>query len=119
MHKRSDKVAEAIHEIVSTLLVRGLKDPRIGFVTVTGVKLTDDLHMATIYYSVIGSPEEKEATAAGLDRARVFLRREVGHQLRMKYIPDLVFKYDVSLDYGNKIDSLLQQIHAQENEHDT
>ena len=118
MHKRSDMVAEAIHEIISTLLVRGLKDPRIGFVTVTGVKLTDDLHLATVFYSVIGSKEEKAATAAGLDRARGFLRREVGQQLRMKYVPDIVFKYDESLDYGNKIDSLLQQIHDQDTSND-
>jgi ribosome-binding factor A len=119
MHKRSDKVAEAIHEMVSTLLVRGLKDPRIGFVTITGVKLTTDLHMATIYFSVVGSPEEKKATAAGLERARGFIRREIGGQLRMKYIPDIVFKYDESLDYGNKIDSILQQIHNQDSNHDS
>jgi ribosome-binding factor A len=119
MHKRSDKVAEAIHELVSTLLVRGLKDPRIGFVTVTGVKLTDDLHLATVYFSVVGSQEEKNATAAGLERARGYIRREIGSQLRMKYIPDIVFKYDASLDYGNKIDSILQQIQNQESNHDS
>jgi len=119
MHKRSDKVGEAIHELVSTLLVRGLKDPRIGFVTVTGVKLTDDLHLATVYFSVVGSPEEKKATAEALDRARGYIRREIGRDLRMRYIPDIIFKYDESLDYGNKIDSLLQQIQTQDNNHDT
>ena len=62
MYKRSEKVAEAIHEMVSELIIKGLKDPRIGFVTITGVKVTDDLRLATIYFTVIGSEDEKSAT---------------------------------------------------------
>ncbi len=68
MYKRSEKVAEAIHELVSELLIKGLKDPRIGFVTITGVKVTDDLHLATVYFTVIGSEEEKKATGQGLQQ---------------------------------------------------
>jgi ribosome-binding factor A len=114
MYKRSDKVAEAIHEMVSELLVKGLKDPRIGFVTITGVKLTDDLHLATVFFSVIGSDEEKKATEQGLNSARGYIRKELGKNLRMRYIPDIVFRYDVSVEYGSRIESLLKEIGTKE-----
>jgi len=110
MFKRSEKVAEAIHEIISELLVKGLKDPRIGFVTVTGVKVTDDLHHATVYFTVVGSDVEKKATAAGLASSCSFIRKERGKTLRMRYVPDIHFVYDTSLDYGNRIDSILREI---------
>lgn len=110
MYKRSEKIAEAIHEVVTELLVKGLKDPRIGFVTITGVKVTDDLHQATVYFSVIGDDEAKKATGAGLNSARGFIRREMGKQLHMRYIPEIFFKYDVSLDQGDRIEKLLREI---------
>jgi ribosome-binding factor A len=72
MFKRSEKVAEAIHEEISKLLVKGVKDPRVGFVTVTGVKVTDDLHLATVYFSVIGTDADRKGAEAGLNSARVF-----------------------------------------------
>lgn len=112
MFKRSEKVSEAIHEMASALIVKGLKDPRIGFVTITGVKVTDDLHLATIYFTVVGTDEEKKATEQGLNSAKGYMRKEMGKNLRMRYVPDLIFKYDSSLDYGNRIDSLLRQIHT-------
>ncbi|BDV43174.1 ribosome-binding factor A [Geotalea uraniireducens] len=118
MYKRSDKVAEAIHELVSGLLIKGLKDPRIGFVTITGVKLTDDLHLATIYYTVIGSETEQKSTQDGLTRAAGFVRKEIGKALRMKYVPDILFKYDESVDYGNRIERLLKEIHSGEGDND-
>ena len=111
MFKRCEKVAEAIHEEISSLLVKGVKDPRVGFVTVTGVKVTDDLHLATIYFSVIGTDEQKKETEAGLNSAKGYLRRELGKALRMRYVPDIIFRYDVSIDYGSKIEGILKQIH--------
>jgi len=110
MYKRSEKVAEAIHEIISELLVKGLKDPRIGFVTITGVKVTDDLHHATVYFTVIGSDAEKKETAAGLNSSSSFIRKGMGKSLRMRYVPEIHFVYDTSLDYGNRIDSILKEI---------
>lgn len=118
MYKRSEKVAEAIHEMVSELLVKGLKDPRIGFVTVTGVKVTDDLHLATVYFSVIGSDEEKKATEAGLNSARGYIRKEMGKSLRMRYVPDIVFRYDESVEYGSRIESLLRELAEKEGGND-
>lgn len=111
MFKRCEKVAEAIHEEISKLLIKGVKDPRVGFVTVTGVKVTDDLHLATVYFSIIGGEAERKGAEAGLNSAKGFLRREIGKVLRMRYVPDLMFRFDESVEYGSRIESLLKQIH--------
>jgi ribosome-binding factor A len=108
--KRSDKIAEALHELISGLLIKGVKDPRIGFTTVTAVKVTDDLRLATVYFSVIGDESEKKTTEQGLNSARGFIRKEMAKALRMRFVPDVVFKYDESVDYGRRIDSLLNEI---------
>jgi ribosome-binding factor A len=116
MFKRSEKVAEAIHEEISSLLIKGVKDPRVGFVTVTGVKVTDDLRLATVYFSVIGSAEDRKGAEAGLNSARGFFRRELGKSLRMRYVPDLMFRFDESIEYGSRIETILKQIHETEDE---
>jgi len=108
--KRSEKIAEAIHELVSGLLVKGVKDPRIGFTTITAVKVADDLHLATIYFTVIGEETEKKATEQGLNSARGFIRKEIAKTLSMRHVPEIEFKYDESVDYGRRIDSLLDEI---------
>ncbi|HEY4745750.1 MAG TPA: 30S ribosome-binding factor RbfA, partial [Desulfuromonadaceae bacterium] len=88
-HKRADKVAETIHETVSSILARGLNDPRIGFVTITGVEVTDDMHLARIFFTVIGDDSAKKSSEAGLNSARGHIRKELGRVLAMRYIPDL------------------------------
>jgi ribosome-binding factor A len=108
--KRSEKIAEALHELISGLLIKGVKDPRIGFTTVTAVKVTDDLRHATIYFSVIGDENEKINSEQGLNSARGFIRKEIASALRMRFVPDIIFKYDESADYGRRIDSLLNEI---------
>lgn len=116
MFKRSAKVSEAIHEEVSKLLIKGVKDPRVGFVTITGVKVTDDLHLATIYFSSIGTEDERKETEAGLNSAKGFLRREIGKVLKMRHVPDIIFRYDVSVEYGSRIENILKQIHETDEE---
>ena len=116
MSKRSEKVAEAIHQIVSELLIRGLKDPRIGFVTITGVKMTDDLSVAKVFFSVIGGEEEKKGTQAGLQSAAGFIRKEVGKQLMLRHVPEIHFRFDDSLERANSIERLLRQIHEESND---
>jgi len=116
--KRAEKVAEAIHEIISALLIKGVKDPRIGFTTITGVKLSDDLHLATVFFSVVGDETEKKSAEKGLNSAKGYLRKEVGRNLRMRYVPDLIFRYDASLDYGQHIDELLDEIISTEHDDD-
>jgi ribosome-binding factor A len=109
--QRAQRVGELIQKEVSALLLRGLKDPRIGFVTITGVESAPDLHLARVYYTVIGDDAARRSTAAGLKNAVPFIRQQLGKQLQMKYIPDLIFQYDSSIDRGNRIDSLLREIH--------
>jgi ribosome-binding factor A len=109
-HKRSDKVAETIHELISSILSRGLNDPRIGFVTIIAVEVTEDLRLARVFFTVIGDDQAKKDSEAGLNSAKGFLRRELGKSLTMRYTPELVFKYDHSGEYGSRIDSLLKEI---------
>ena len=114
MVKRSDKVGEAIHKIVSELLIKGLKDPRIGFVTITGVRLTTDMRQATIYFTVMGSDEERKHSEAGLNSAKGFIRKEIGQALKMRFTPEIFFKYDTSAEYGQHIESILKEIGAKD-----
>lgn len=109
-HKRSDKVAETIHETVSSILARGLNDPRIGFVTISAVEVTDDLHLARIFFTVIGDADAKKNSEAGLNSAKGYIRKELGRVLTMRHIPEIIFKYDHSQDYGSRIDSILREI---------
>lgn len=109
--QRAHRVGETIQKEISALLLRGLKDPRIGFVTITGVEVTPDLHLARVFYTVIGDEEARRESAAGLKSSAPYLRQQLGKVLRMKYIPDLLFQYDSSIDYGSRIESLLREIH--------
>ncbi|HET6420348.1 MAG TPA: ribosome-binding factor A [Geobacteraceae bacterium] len=118
-YKRSDKVAEAVHEFISGLLIKGLKDPRIGFVTITGVKVTDDLHLATVYYSVIGADDEKKSSEKALNSAKGFIRKEMGRSLRLRYVPDIIFRYDDSMDYAQRIESIIHEININKGPDDT
>lgn len=113
--QRSQKVAESIHKEISALLIRGLKDPRVGFVTITAVDVTPDLHLARVFFTVMGDEKARRDTEAGLKSSVPYLRREIGKQLRMRYTPDLLFQYDVSIDYGNRIESIFKDMHSREN----
>src|SRR6266568_1167074 len=110
MSKRSEKVAEAIHETVSSILSKGLNDPRIGFVTIIAVELNNDLTLAKIFFTVIGDEQSKKNSEAGLNSAKGYIRRELGRVLTMRHLPEIVFKYDHSQEYGHKIDSILREI---------
>jgi len=110
MSKRSEKLAETIHETVSSLLSRGLNDPRIGFITITAVEVVDDLSVARIYFTVIGDEKAKKDSITGLNSAKGYIRRELGRVLTIRHIPELIFNYDHSLDYGNRIDAILKEI---------
>jgi ribosome-binding factor A len=114
--QRAQRVGELIQKEISALLSRGLKDPRIGFVTITGVEATPDLHLARVYYTVIGDDAARRGSAAGLKSSVPFIRQQLGKQLRMKYLPDLIFQYDSSIDNGNRIESLLREIHHEDSD---
>lgn len=114
MSQRALRVAELIKQEVSQLLHRGLKDPRIGFVTVTDVEVTGDLRNAKIFVSVYGSEEQKQASMEGLRAATGFVRKEVGKYLRLRHTPEMAFYFDQSVEYGAKINTLLEDIKRNE-----
>lgn len=108
--QRSHRVGDQIQKEISALLVKGLKDPRIGFVTITAVEVTPDLHLARVFFTVMGDEKARRESESGLKSSVPFIRRELGKRLRMRYTPDLLFQYDTSVDYGTRIDNLLQEI---------
>ena len=107
-YKRSQRVSDLLREEIADIIMHKLKDPRIGFITVTGVDLTDDLKIAIVYVSVL-KEEEKTATLAILNAAKSFIRSELSKRVRLRYIPSVDFKTDASIEYGSKIDKLLDQ----------
>jgi ribosome-binding factor A len=101
------RVNEALREVLSTRIL-GLKDPRIGFVTVTAVDTSADLRHASVYVSVLGQESEREETLAGLDSAHGYLQAEIAKELRLKRTPTLRFVHDESIDRGFRISELLE-----------
>lgn len=114
--KRSDRVADLLKEEIADLLLRRVKDPRIENITITGVEVTTDLQHARIYFCVMGHPSEEVKKNAGiaLNKAKGFMRQELGKRLHMRYLPQLGFYYDSSFEYGDKIERLLKELHKDE-----
>ncbi len=101
------RVNEAVREVVSARLAEGMRDPRIGFVTVTSVDTSVDLRQARVYVSVLGDVDQRAATLAGLESAHGVLQQAVASELRMKRTPTLQFVFDESIDRGMRISELL------------
>jgi ribosome-binding factor A len=108
--KRSERVADLIKMEIADILIKKLKDPRVGFVTVTGVDVTDDLRYAKIYISVMEDEGARKKTLAGLNSASSFIRSELGRRLVMRRIPELAFKIDNSLEQAAHIFEVLDKI---------
>ena len=106
---RVDKLADQIKVIVAEMLGRRIKDPRLGFVTLTDVRLTGDSRDATVFYTVLGSEEEQAATAAALRSATGLIRAQVGKQLGLRFTPTLAFVRDAVPENAKQIDDLLAQ----------
>ena len=107
---RPERVAQLIHEQMSALLVRGIKDPRVQNVTITGAKISPDLRQARVYWTIRGDELQKELAAKGLATARGWLRREVAQTLGLRVAPDLHFTYDESIDRGMRIEEIIQDL---------
>jgi ribosome-binding factor A len=106
---RMRRVDEAVRAVLSDAITQELKDPRVGFVTVTAVKTSPDLRHARVYVSVLGGAQEREESLAGLRSAHGFLQRRVGDELRLKHTPTLEFAYDDTVDRGMRIGELLDE----------
>lgn len=108
--RKQKRVSDTIHQTVSELLLRRIKDPRVLGVTITDVEITADLQQATIWYSLMGSEEEAQEAAEGLKSANGFLRSQVAGKLGLFHAPELIFKRDHSLERVARIESILEQI---------
>ena len=108
--KRADRVADLIKAEISDILLKRVKDPRIENVTITGVKLSDDLRSAKIFFVQMGQDTCSEETMTGMQKATGFLKRELGMKLQLRHVPDITFIYDKSFDYGTRIDRLLEEL---------
>ncbi|WP_127531682.1 30S ribosome-binding factor RbfA [Paenibacillus kobensis] len=111
---RVGRVSEQIKKELSQIIQTELKDPRIGFITVTGVEVTNDLSQAKVFLSVLGSEEQKEETLKAIARGTGFIRSELGKRMRLRHTPELIFKFDASIEYGSRIEALLEQINRGE-----
>lgn len=114
MSLRSNRVAEQMKKELGDIITRKLKDPRVGFVTVTAVEVTGDLQQATVYITTLGNEEEREATMKALEKATGFIHSEIGSRIRLRRTPELTFQFDSSVEYGNKIEQLLRSLHNNE-----
>lgn len=111
---RVEKVQEAIQQEISKMLLMDVKDPRIQFVTVTGVELTDDMSYAKIYVSLYGPKDKQEETWKALQKSLGFMRTEIAKRIRLRFAPTLILQKDTSMEYSAHIESILQKIKQEE-----
>lgn len=108
--KRAQRVGELILEEISKILQREIEDPRIGFVTILNVMVSDDLRHAKVFVSVMGSEQEKKSSLKGLSRASGFIRKKLSSRLELRCVPELVFKLDNSMEKSVKILTILSEL---------
>ncbi|WP_338868001.1 30S ribosome-binding factor RbfA [Myxococcus stipitatus] len=114
-HSRPERVGQEIQAALGDLLARGeLRDPRIGYITITGVKVSPDLRVARVFYSMLGTAEERSETQKGLEAAKGFVRRAVTAAVNLRVSPEIFFSFDESIGEGDKIDRLLREVRSKE-----
>ncbi len=112
---RPDRVGDQIRQELSELLSRGVvHDPGIGFITLTRVKMSPDLQLARVFYTMMGDAAERRTTAAALERATPFLRRNIGSRLRLRRVPEIEFRFDESVAHQDRIEQILRDLHEEE-----
>ena len=107
---RANRVAEQIKKDLGEILTKKIKDPRVGFVTITDVEVTGDLQQAKVFISVLGNEDEKQETLLGLSKANGFIRSEIGKRIRLRITPEITFEFDEAQAYGNRIDTILRDL---------
>ena len=110
MIKRSTRVADLLQQEIGSIILQDLRDPRIGFVTVTGATMSDDLKHAKVFVSVMGTDQEVEQTFQGLESARGYIQKCIGQRLKLRDTPEISFRPDTSVAYGTHIDELLKSL---------
>lgn len=114
MSRRTERIEGMLREEISVILQRQLKDPRLGFVTITGAEVSPDLRHAKVFVSVLGTPEERDHSLEALNRARGFVRTELSRRAHLKTVPDMVFREDEAAKTGNRIFELLETVRHNE-----
>lgn len=120
MTERHSRLEHQIKREVSHILATEVKDPRLGMISITDVEVSRDLSWAKIYFSMLGSDEERNRTLEGLERAKGFVRSELAKRIRVRHTPEIIFLFDPSLEHGAKMDALLRtlQIPQEDGERD-
>ncbi|MGI6552145.1 MAG: 30S ribosome-binding factor RbfA [Clostridia bacterium] len=114
MGVRSLKIAEEMKREIASIIRDEVKDPRVGFVTVTGVEVSGDLRHAKVFVSVYGDDEKTKLALEGLEKAKGFIRKEIGERIKLRFVPEISFRFDESIRHGAKITELLGRIQGQE-----
>ncbi|SRR6056297_3358317 len=115
-NKRVRRLQELLKEEISQIILREVKDPRIGFVSVTDVEVSGDLRHAKVFVSVYGSENEKEETMEGLEKATGFVRKLIGERITTYHTPEIMFRYDDSIEHGVYISKLINDVRKKEKE---
>ncbi len=110
MKQRASRVAEELRKIITQILLEDVADPRLGFITITHIEVTDDLRYARVFYSVLGDETQKEETAEALEEHHTFIRRAAVERINMKFAMEIKFEIDKSIDQSFRIDSILKKI---------
>lgn len=114
MKVRTERIALQMQKEISEIIRTEVKDPRVGFVTVTGVEVSSDHTHAKVFVSILGNEEERQRTMQALERAKGFMRTEIGRRIRLRVTPELHLKRDESMDYSSRIGKVLQEIAARD-----
>jgi len=114
MTRRAERVADATKEVIAALLLKDVKDPRVGMVTLTHVTVSPDLRHARVFFSVLGDESKRRESLAGLRSAAGFIRREIAHRLRLRVAPEIVFEFDASLEEADRVARLLKEVLPEE-----
>ena len=116
-YKRSDRVADLLHKEIAELVFRRVKDPRTANTTISGVEVSGDLKHARVFFCIMGGSADEDAkrnAGSGLEKAKGFIRMELGRRLSLRYVPQIEFEYDTSFEYGDKIERLLKELQKDE-----
>lgn len=113
--KRPKRVAHLIQKEISAILRKQIENPQLGFVTITEVKVTDDLQHAKVYFTVYGSEQERISTEKLLKRMTSFVRYHIGQRIKLRYTPEIVFQYDGTIEKAARIDDLINKLHQEKN----
>jgi len=116
-YARSERVAGLIQQVLAELLHKEIRDPRVAAATITGVKLTRDLRIAKVYFSISGDSAVRQAALDGFEKAKGFVKRELAQRMDLRYMPDLKFFYDESIDHGERIEALLKAAKQKDESH--